>query len=74
MRLTETRQYGEDGNSTIQEGKWTGNTGGLSDTGAEGPNITVKLSLLLASGTQCNSISATAGFTFNFTAELGHVS
>lgn len=68
------RWCGGDRKSTIQEGKWSGNTGGLSDTGLEGQVIAVKLSLLLASGTGGNSISATAGFTFNFTDELSHVS
>lgn len=45
----------------------------LVDRALEEHLITVKLPLFFTLLTQCNSISPTAGFTFNFTAELSHV-
>lgn len=44
-----------------------------SDPSMGGCLITVKPALLFTLLTQCNSVSSTAGFTFNFTAGLSHV-
>lgn len=56
---------------TIQEANYSSVC--LLDIAVEERLITVKLPLLFTLLTLCNSISATAGFTFNFTAELSHV-